>query len=427
MRRRISIVGGGLAGLTAAIHAARDGARVTLHERVSELGGRARTHDDGDFHFNMGPHALYAKAAGRAVLDEIGVEPIGAAPPLAGSAARYGGRLHALPSGFVSLLTTGLLSPGEKVELGKLLSTLPKLDAARFDGVSLRRALEEIARNPKVREVIAALVRLSTYTHAVDSMCGGSALRQVQIAFDGGVLYLHGGWGRLVASLRDEAQKQGVEIRTASKVEAVRGSGGNFEVIASGQAEPHDGVVLALPPAAARALLAEAGGPVHETLGDWCEASEPVRAACLELGLSSLPRPKNNFALGIDEPTYFSVHSAVATGLAPAGGALIHCARYLAPKEKPDRAELQRDLESLVDAMQPGWRDRVCSQRLLADLVVTNAVVAADRGGLAGRPGPAVPGCRGLFVAGDWVGPVGQLADAAFASGRAAGKAAAAA
>ena len=167
--------------------------------------------------------------------------------------------------------------------------------------------------------------------------------------------------------------------------------------------------------------------PDAHTLAQWCEALVPVRAACLELGLLALPRPKNTFALGIDEPTYFSVHSAVAEGLAPSGGALIHCARYLAPKETPDRADLQSQLEAVVDSMQPGWRDHVGSQRLLTDLVVSHALVASDLGGQSGRPGPAVPGCAGLFVAGDWVGAKGQLADAALASGRAAGRGAAAA
>jgi len=45
--------------------------------------------------------------------------------------------------------------------------------------------------------------------------------------------------------------------------------------------------------------------------------------------------------------------------------------------------------------------------------------------GLRGRPPVAVPDLARVYVAGDWVGPDGMLADAAFASGRAAGRAAA--
>ena len=37
MTSQVIVVGGGIAGLTAAIHAARGGAAVTLVERVSEL------------------------------------------------------------------------------------------------------------------------------------------------------------------------------------------------------------------------------------------------------------------------------------------------------------------------------------------------------------------------------------------------------
>jgi hypothetical protein len=57
--------------------------------------------------------------------------------------------------------------------------------------------------------------------------------------------------------------------------------------------------------------------------------------------------------------------------------------------------------------------------------VVSHGLVTAARGGLAGRPGPAVPGEPRLFVAGDWVGPEGLLADASLDSGRRAGELAA--
>jgi pyruvate/2-oxoglutarate dehydrogenase complex dihydrolipoamide dehydrogenase (E3) component len=37
---------------------------------------------------------------------------------------------------------------------------------------------------------------------------------------------------------------------------------------------------------------------------------------------------------------------------------------------------------------------------------------------LKGRPRPDVPGVEGLYVAGDWVGPEGMLADASMASAK---------
>ncbi|NEA81745.1 NAD(P)/FAD-dependent oxidoreductase, partial [Actinospica acidiphila] len=56
---RITVVGGGFAGLTAAVSAAEAGVKVTLYEAHHTLGGRART-ADAPYRTNDGPHALYS-------------------------------------------------------------------------------------------------------------------------------------------------------------------------------------------------------------------------------------------------------------------------------------------------------------------------------------------------------------------------------
>ena len=53
----ITVVGGGIAGLTAAIACAEGGANVRLLEAHEALGGRARS-ADGQFKANLGPHAI---------------------------------------------------------------------------------------------------------------------------------------------------------------------------------------------------------------------------------------------------------------------------------------------------------------------------------------------------------------------------------
>jgi phytoene dehydrogenase-like protein len=143
----------------------------------------------------------------------------------------------------------------------------------------------------------------------------------------------------------------------------------------------------------------------------------PVTAACLDIALSSLPQPHARFALGIDQPLYFSVHSAVAN-LAPEGGAMIHVAKYLHPTDSPSPQTTEQELEGLLDLVQPGWRDVLVERRFLPNMVVTNAQVTATVGGLAGRPGPAVPNMPNLYVVGDWVGPAGMLVDGCFASAK---------
>jgi phytoene dehydrogenase-like protein len=164
------------------------------------------------------------------------------------------------------------------------------------------------------------------------------------------------------------------------------------------------------------ATLAETAGST--AVSTWAAQARPVRAACLDVALRRLPRPHATFALGIDEPLYLSVHSAVAR-LAPEGGALVHVMRYGGRAgDAPESVE--RQLAGLLDALQPGWRDGVVAQRFRPDLLVSHALPEAVRGGTRGRPGPRVPDLPGMYVAGDWVGPEGLLADASLSSARAA-------
>jgi len=78
------------------------------------------------------------------------------------------------------------------------------------------------------------------------------------------------------------------------------------------------------------------------------------------------------------------------------------------------------ELETLVDEMQPGWRDLIVHRRFLPAMTVSNALVEPE--GRSSRMRAVTP-VRGLYVAGDWVNEGGILSDAAFASARAAAKA----
>ena len=67
----------------------------------------------------------------------------------------------------------------------------------------------------------------------------------------------------------------------------------------------------------------------------------------------------------------------------------------------------------------------VQEERFLRRMTVVGATPSPAAGGLAGRPGIDSTGLAGVYVAGDWVGPRGWLADGSLASGEAAGIAAA--
>jgi phytoene dehydrogenase-like protein len=418
----VAVVGGGIAGLAAATFAARAGARVSLFERLSEPGGRARSRAEQGFSFNMGPHALYQAGAAMAALRELGVDPAGSAPATSGGLAYAAGRLHALPGGAVSLMTTGLFDFSDKLEFAGLLTRLPRLVASAESGVPLGAFLLREVRSARVRELLLGLVRLTSYAHMPDRVSADAALTQLALGLGSGVRYLDGGWQSLVDALEDRARAAGVEIVGGAKVESVeRDAAVRGVVLAGGERRATDAVILALGPAEASALV---DGGAHPFLADALDACLPVRAACLDLGLAALPRPKRVFAVGLDRPLYYSVHSAAAK-LAPDGAASVALARYLGPDERPEREELEADFERMLDALQPGWRAQVIARRLMRELVVAHDVPQAARGGLAGRTPGQVEGIANLWLAGDWVGPTGMLADAALASARVAGRGAA--
>ena len=93
----VVVVGGGLAGLAAALYLSRGGLRVTLHEKSRHLGGRARTRTIERFRFNLGPHALYCAGEAAAVLRDLGVRVDGNRP----RRGAYAVRSFSLPLGII--------------------------------------------------------------------------------------------------------------------------------------------------------------------------------------------------------------------------------------------------------------------------------------------------------------------------------------
>src|SRR5207253_6166476 len=70
----VTVVGGGIAGLVAAIAARENGAEVRLYERRSELGGRARS-SAGPWIANFGPHGFLRGGPAHRWLKARGLAP----------------------------------------------------------------------------------------------------------------------------------------------------------------------------------------------------------------------------------------------------------------------------------------------------------------------------------------------------------------
>jgi phytoene dehydrogenase-like protein len=317
----------------------------------------------------------------------------------------------------VSLLTTSLLPLGGKLELGRFFARLPRTDARAFDRTTVESWLAATFRNASVTRFVRAFIRLSTYAADTGRMSAGVAIRQMQAALGKGVLYLDDGWQTLVDALGERTRAAGGHVFVGARVVAIESSASGHCVRLAGFTDlAASAVIVAAAPAAAAEIVASGR---HDMLRRRAEIALPVRAACLDVALSATPRPQSKFALGIDRPLYFSLHSASAR-LAPAGGALIHAAKYLGTDGDEEAGNDASELEALIDRMQPRWRDVVVERRFLPSMIVANDLPTAEGGGLAGRTPVTLDGLPGIYLAGDWVGPQALLADASLASAHAA-------
>ena len=446
MSKNVVVVGGGLAGLAASIILARGGRTVTVFEKRRYLGGRAITQLRRGYRFNLGAHAFYRHGAGASVLRELGVPVRGAlAKPKA--IALTGDDERRFPTGVWSLLSTSLLSVGAKWELARALWRIRRSGGMRAEALTVREWIEANVVDAQARRTLEAMLRLLSYSDHADTASAALVLAQAKAAMRG-TIYVHEGWQRLVDSLHNAAISAGVSFVTSSRIVGIDSSDAGVRAVRLGGLEmdadrpntfeiaypeiapdhgagvplPASTVLLAVDPETAADLVGSAGA-------SWI-AARPVTAACLDVALSSLPNPKRTFALGIDQPLYFAVHSAWAQ-LAPKGGVVIHTVKYRKEQQATD-AEIEgkrvhRDatsaadeqlLEGLLDRMQPGWRDVLVHRRFLPAMTVSNALVTPS----TPRP-PVVTSVPGLYLAGDWVGDEGLLSDASLASARKAAKA----
>lgn len=411
-RPTIIVAGGGIAGLTAAAYVARSGANVTLYERAADLGGRARTTYLDGVRFNFGPHALYQEGAADEVISDLGIAYTHGRPAVGGAFAIRGGRRFPMPGGARAVTSTGLLGRDGQAQVAAGFAAIRAADTSELQSTTLADWLSRHVTRVAPRQLLEASFRVSTYSNGPSIVSAGSMIDHYRKSAKP-VRYIDGGWQTLVDELRRVALEASAHIVSGRRVESVRIDGSaRGVVLAGGEKVDADAVILATEPGVAASLL-----PGNDAFRQRVEALLPIEAACLDLALTSLPAPKRTFGLGIDQPLYFSVHSAGAK-LSPGGEAVIHIAKYLPIGEESDPEAALAQLEACADLLQPGWRERVIHRRYLPSMTVVHAAATAATGGVTGRPAIDAPGIPGVFIAGDWVGPEGMLVDVAFGSGR---------
>ena len=285
----VLVLGGGVAGLAAALRLADAGRTVRLLEASGRLGGVVRTLRRDGFEADVGPDAfLTRKPAAVRLAARLGVAT---AVPRGGALIQRGGRLHALPAGLSGLV------PGQ---VGPLLRTpaLPLSARLRAAAEPLVRArargdesLEAFAVRRFGRGAWEGLIEpllgglygsdagpislRATLPHLHERERSGGLLRWRTAAAPnvGSAVSPFarpvGGMDRLMDALADALAEAGVAVETGTPVAAVEADGAGYRVrLADGTDRRARALLVALPAPAAAAVLATLDPALAAPLAD---------------------------------------------------------------------------------------------------------------------------------------------------------------
>ncbi|WP_371624329.1 NAD(P)-binding protein [Streptomyces sp. NBC_01116] len=370
----IHVIGGGLAGLTAAITAAESGARVTLYEGHRTLGGRART-ADGPYRANEGPHALYRRGPHWTWLARRGLlGAVVSVPPREGLRFRFRRAGAARRTPPVALLRLARRAPG----------TAPVDDA--FLEWATGQVGEEGAR------AAANFAATALFHHDPGSLSARFVQERLHrlASFPPEAHYPVGGWAPLVERMAGHARGLGVGIETAARV----------DTRTLGELSRTGPVVVAASLDSARLLL-------DDPSLTW----ESGRTVLLDLALRT--RRGDAFVVSdLDAPGWLERFTAQDPGLAPAGEQLLQGQFPIGPDAR--RAEGTARAEELLNLGFPGWRERTTWR---VEALADGRTGAVDRPGTTWRDRPSVVRGNGIFLAGDQVAAPGLLSEVSFTSG----------
>lgn len=363
---RVTVVGGGLAGLTAAIACAEGGAKVRLLEAHERLGGRARS-ADGPYKANLGPHVIYKDGSFWQWLSERDLLPPYAGPPLSGIRFRWQGVVRRTPP----------------------LGTIPAVLRLRGREAPVDQDFRSWVRShadERTAAMLSAAAGVYTFHHDPGELSAAFVWKhttRVLLSPPPTARYLIGGWSSLVASLEGRLRELGVEVETGHRVDAL----------------PESPVVLATEL-----------GQARELLGDDSLEWPGGHTVCLDLGLRH--RRGDPFVVSdLDEAGWVERFSAPDSSLAPEGEELVQAQIPIRPDESVEQVTLR--LERLLDASLPEWRQRETWRRRQ---VMKGRTGALDRPGRTWRDRPAVDRGDGVFLAGDMVAAPGLLSEVSWAS-----------
>ena len=425
--RPVAVVGGGIAGLTAAATLAERGFAVTLFEANDYLGGkigawREKLPGGREVVVEHGFHAFFRHYYNLTrFLERVGAAkhlvPIDEYLIVARDGSRYGFRgISSVP--FLNLLSMALhgiyrirdvaLGPAGR-EMEAFFRYDPERTFADLDGISFADFSQRAQLPPSLRLVFSTFAR--AFFADADRLSMAELVKSFHsyyLCHDHGLLYDYpdGDYQEtLIGPITRHLERHGVRIETGRPVELLERSGSGFEVAG----ERFDDVVLATHVRAAREILERSTFVAREdpTLaGRLAHLRAGQRYAMLRLWLDrDLEQEIPVFCTtekirALDSVSvYHRISRQSASWVEEHGGGIFELHSYALPDDIGGDHEVRQALLDELHAYFPELAGATIHHELLQvrdDFTAFHVGMAADRPGTE----TAIPG---LTLAGDWV------------------------
>lgn len=255
MTRSIIVVGGGIAGLTAAYTLQKDGFDVTVLERNDVAGGRMRSERHGDFIVDRGAQFVASSYRNmRALVEELGLKSsVRRLATGRGATLRDGKFVSGNYAGFKAIMRANDLGFRSKLRLPLILNELRRA-RGMLDFYAIERAAPlddasayDWALRRYGREVLDYLIEppfASTFTVLPENLSRAFVLATINYMFGGFRLSaFDGGNGLLTQTLASR-----LRVRTGVTAESVaQTADGAIITLASGETLEADAVIVATP------------------------------------------------------------------------------------------------------------------------------------------------------------------------------------
>ncbi|MEV4558518.1 hydroxysqualene dehydroxylase HpnE [Kitasatospora sp. NPDC049285] len=411
------VVGGGLAGITAALRLAEAGHRTTLLEARPRLGGLAFSFRRGELTVDNGQHVyLRCCTAYRGLVDRLGANALVDLQPrldvpvlgLAADGTRTLGRLRRaqLPVPLhlaASLATYPHLSPADRLRVvrGALALQRLDLDDPALDDLSFGDWLRRHGQTPATVEAVWDLVGIATLNATADrtSMALAAKVFKTGLLSDPGAADI----GMAAVPLGEihhdralaELERAGVRVMLRTKAAELKAAEPHAVRLEGGELLTADTVVLAGAQDTAAALLPPGAIPQQQRLAEFGTA--PILNVHVVYDRKLLRRP---FFAALGSPVQFVFDRTAHSGLAVPG------AQYLAVSQSAAEDEIDLPVAELrarylpeLERLLPAAREA----RVLDFFVTRERTATFDPapGTARLRPG-ARTGMPGVLLAGSW-------------------------